>query len=446
MSEITSAESIVAEIMSNGESSLNRSWADQPVDTLADALERLPASSRNVLWAALDAEKHAVILPLLSQCARESVLSDTSLDELTSIIPMMESRTTAAVVDYLDSEHAATVIDALSTAESDAVNTRLASAPDSVLRWMRDDVVKVQLDWTIAQVSSFIQKQYAVLPSYTSTLLVVDEDNRYVGKLALINLTVCSFDTLVRDVVDVDTIAIDETATETTIVDIFDDRRLIQVPVVDAESKLLGRVTVDEAIELIKKRSDDQFMKTAGLEHETDLFATPLMSYKSRGVWLAINLLTVFLAAGVISLFQHTVQQVVALAVLMPIVSSMGGIAGSQTLTLTIRGLSMGQLSRSNTGWLFRKETWVGVLHGVTWALVVGVVTYFWFGELMLALSIAVALFLNLMAAAVVGVIIPLVLDRFGIDPALSGSVVLTTVTDIAGFTLFLGLATMWLI
>jgi len=446
MNESSPTELLVAQILQDGASATASVLKAESPETLADVLECLPAPSREALWNILDIDQHAAIMPLLPHSVRETVLSVISNDELSSIAPMMETRITAAVVDQLNPERAAGVIDSLGSADTDAVNARLASASDSVMRWMREDTATVRSHWTLEQVSAYVRENFSALPSYTSTLLVTDQDNRYLGKLALASLTISPPETQVQEVMDTNTEVIYDTANEYEVADVFEDRRLIQVAVVDSDNILLGRVTVDEALELIKKRSDDQFMKTAGLEHDTDLFATPFTSFKARGIWLAINLVTVFLAAGVISFFQHTVQQVVALAVLMPIVSSMGGIAGSQTLTLTIRGLSMGQLGHSNVGWLFRKETWVGVLHGVTWSVVVGLVTYFWFGSTMLALSIAVALFLNLLAAAIVGVIIPLVLDKVGADPALSGSVVLTTVTDIVGFTLFLGLATWWLL
>ncbi len=421
-------------------------WDDFTPEFTADVLEQLPAPTREVVWLSLTTDQRTAVLPQLDTPVQDSLIFHTTNDELASITPSLPLRTATLVVEQLDSKSAAAVIDALGLTESEAVQRNLASAPDSVLRWMRDDSVTIQADWALSEVVIHLKSNYSSLPWYTNTLLVVDENQHYLGKLPLIMLTTRSPETLVRDVLDNDTNVILSSANEAEVAALFDDHRLIQAAVVDEDQRLLGRVTIEEALTVIKKRSGDQFMKTAGMEHDTDLLATPLKSYKSRGVWLAINLVTVFMAAGVISLFQHTLQQIVALAVLMPIVSSMGGIAGSQTLTLTIRGLSMGQLSRGNLGWLFKKELWVGILHGVTWALVVGAVTAVWFGSPMLAVSIALALFLNLLAAAVVGVIIPVVLDKFGIDPALSGSVVLTTVTDIVGFTLFLGLATWWLL
>jgi magnesium transporter len=445
MSDVSEANLLVAKIMQGGIDPVLHELDEHSPDEIADALERLPFPLRATLWSQLSAELHASILPLLPSCISDSLVRQIDADELTSIAPMMDSRDAAALVNQLDEKHAATFIDCLSDTDTEAVNARLASAPESVLRWMREDAVKVQNTWTLRQVSEYIRNNFTELPRYTSSLLVVDDNDRYLGKLALAELFIGAPETIAQEVMDADAIAISDTASESEVAAIFDDRRLVQAPVVNKDGRLLGRVTVDEAIELIKKRSDDQFMKTAGLEHDTDLFATPYTSFKSRGIWLAINLVTVFLAAGVISFFQDTVQQVVALAVLMPIVSSMGGIAGSQTLTLTIRGLSMQQLSRSNLGWLFKKEAWVGVLHGLTWAIVVGLVTLFWFGSPLLGLSIAVALFLNLLAAAFVGISIPVILEKLGIDPALSGSVVLTTVTDILGFGLFLALATWWL-
>jgi magnesium transporter len=218
------------------------------------------------------------------------------------------------------------------------------------------------------------------------------------------------------------------------------------VAVLDEEDRLLGRITIDDVVDIIREEADRALLASAGLEEEEDLFAPVLPSAKRRAVWLGINLVTVFLAARVIGLFEDALEKIVALAVLMPVVASMGGIAGSQTLTLTIRGLALDQIAASNVRWLTIKEILVGALNGVAWALIVALVAYFWFHSTGIAGVIAAAMMLNLLAAAAAGVAIPLILDRFDLDPALSGAVILTTVTDVVGFLSFLGLASLFLL
>jgi magnesium transporter len=236
------------------------------------------------------------------------------------------------------------------------------------------------------------------------------------------------------------------TTPESEVAALFERRDLISVGVLDDEDHLLGRITVDEVVAVIRKEADERLLKSAGLEAEPDLFAPVLPSAKSRAVWLGINLITVFLAAWVIGRFEEALDKIVALAVLMPVVASMGGIAGSQTLTLTIRGLALDQIAQSNVRWLARKEVAIGAINGVVWALVVAVVAYLWFQSTGIAAVIAVAMVLNLLAAALSGIAVPLVLHRLGIDPALSGAVILTTVTDVVGFLSFLGLASLFLL
>jgi magnesium transporter len=227
---------------------------------------------------------------------------------------------------------------------------------------------------------------------------------------------------------------------------LFSDHDLVSVAVVDEDGLLIGRVTIDDIVDIIQEEADHQILGAAGLNEEEDLFAPVIPSAQRRALWLGINLSTAFLAAWVIGLFAATLDKVVALAVLMPIVASMGGIAGSQTLTLIIRGLALGQISSSNARWLAYKEIAISALNGFTWALVVGVISFFWFDNLLISGVLGAAMVINLLAAAFSGVAIPLLMEKFGIDPALAGSVVLTTVTDVVGFMSFLGLATLFLL
>jgi len=226
----------------------------------------------------------------------------------------------------------------------------------------------------------------------------------------------------------------------------FENHDWFFAPVVDKKGYFLGRIMVDDVVDSIREEADHAMLAPVGLDEDEDLFAPVLPSAKRRAVWLALNLVTAFLASWVIGLFEATLDKVVALAVLMPIVASMGGVAGSQTLTLTIRGLAMGQIAQSNTRWLLRKEVGIGILNGILWALVVATISYLWFNSQDIALLIGVALILNMIAAALAGILVPLTLHKLNVDPALSGAVVLTTVTDVVGFMSFLGLATLFLL
>ena len=289
-------------------------------------------------------------------------------------------------------------------------------------------------------------RRHSELPTHTDALMVVDGENRYLGKLDIATVLTAQPETLVREVMrkDVDKVSAD--ASEHDVLTLFERRDLISVAVVGEGDALLGRICIDDVLDLIREQAEHSMMKRAGLNEEEDLFAPVMPSAKRRGVWLGINLVTVFLAAWVIGQFEEVLEKFVALAVLMPVVASMGGIAGSQTLTLTIRGLALDQIAKSNVRWLTLKEIGVGILNGLVWSLVVALVAFLWFEDAGIALIIAVAMVLNLLAAAISGVSIPLLLNRLGIDPALSGAVVLTTVTDVIGFLSFLGLATVFLL
>jgi magnesium transporter len=276
--------------------------------------------------------------------------------------------------------------------------------------------------------------------------MVTNEHGIYLGKLPITDAIAEHPDTLVADVMLAMADWVSANADEHDVSDLFERRELMSAAVVDEQGKLLGRITVNDVVDVILAKADKNLLAQAGLNEEEDLFAPVIPSAKRRAIWLGINLVTVFLAAWVIGRFEEVLDKIVALAVLMPIVASMGGIAGSQTLTLTIRGLSMGQISRSNLRWLGDKEMAVGLLNGIAWSVVVAIVTFAWFQDPAIALIIAAAMILNLIAASFSGVFIPVLLVRMGIDPALSGPVILTTVTDIIGFLSFLGLATLFLI
>jgi magnesium transporter len=309
---------------------------------------------------------------------------------------------------------------------------------------MRFDAIEVRADIDIYTVLRYLRR-HKILPDQTDGLMVVDEDGYYLGKLNLSTLVTQPGSARVESVMDASEQAISAYMEEDEVAHLFDRRDLVSVAVVDAAGKFIGRVTVDDVLDVIRGQSERALMGMAGLDEEADIFAPVITSAKRRALWLGINLCTASLAAWVIGQFEASIAQLVALAILMPIVASMGGVAGSQTLTLTVRGLALGQVSLSNMRWLLRRELGVGLLNSLLWASMMGLVAWLIF-EPGVGAVIAAALTINMTLAVGAGVFIPIVLDRLGIDPALSASMILMTITDVMGFLTFLGLATIFLL
>jgi magnesium transporter len=304
--------------------------------------------------------------------------------------------------------------------------------------------VSVRSDVTVEVVLRYLRMR-GELPDKTDRLFVVDRDDRYLGTAALTRLLTEDPEKTVGNILDAEAprIAPDMAANE--VARLFQDRDLVSAAVVDNSGRLLGRITVDDVVDVIREAAAHEVMAASGLRDEEDVFAGVLPSTRRRLLWLGINLITAFLAAAVVSRFEGTIEKVAALAALMPIVASMGGIAGTQTVTLIIRGIALGQVEWVNARWLLWKEIAVGGLNGLIWAVIVGTVTIAWYGTWKIAAIIAAATLINLLAAAAVGVIVPLMLRRMRIDPALSAGVILTTFTDCIGFATLLGLGALFL-
>jgi magnesium transporter len=410
----------------------------------ADLLEALPPAPRSALWEAMPAEQEGEILAHLHEEVRTGILEDMAPRELAAAVKTMEPEDLAEVLDELPEDRSERLVRGLEEDYRKRLEAVRSFEEGTAGRLMSAAVISVRKDVTLAVVLRWLRRHES-LPSHTDAIMVVNPEGAFEGKLDLAAVVTGNPDALVEEVMEPEAEAVRGEEPEKAVVTLFERRDLVSVPVLDAEGKLLGRITVDDAMDAMRRESDRMLLHSAGLEEEEDLFAPVLPSARRRGVWLGINLITVFLAAWVIGRFQAALDQIVALAVLMPIVASMGGIAGSQTLTLTIRGLALDQIAASNVRWLTFKEVGVGLLNGLAWALVVAVVSYLWFGNPGIAGVIAVAMVLNLFVATASGVAIPLLLRRLGIDPALSGAVILTTVTDVVGFLSFLGLAS-WLL
>jgi len=411
----------------------------------AGLLESLPPGERTSAWEMVDSEQAGRILVHLHDEVRARLALEMDPEELGIAARALPLDDLVDLIQDLPREAGQGLLHTMGLREREQLESMLSYPEDSAGGLMNTDQISVRADLHLRSILRYLRLLEG-LPGHTDKLMVIDRKGRYLGTLRLQQLLTSRPEQQVKQVMDKELQAIPAQMQSQEVARRFQDLDLISAPVVDEAGHLLGRITVDDIVDVIREESERSLMSMAGLDEKDDIFAPVLTSTSRRSVWLGVNLITAFLAAWVIGLFESTLQQVVALAVLMPIVASMGGIAGSQTLTLVIRGLALGQVERGNALLLLGKELGIGILNALLWALVVAGLAVTWFGSWEIGGIIAAAILLNLLCAALAGVTIPLVLRRLGIDPALAGSVILTTVTDVVGFLAFLGLATLLLV
>lgn len=438
-------ETVVEHIEAEDADALLEALDDLRPGDIAHVLESLPPSEREPVWECLEPETRGEVLIELRDEVRENVLEQMSTQELMRAIVDLDTEELADLLDSVPDQAVPAVLASLDAQDRARLEQTLSYPEDTAGRLMDSDLISVRPNVTVDVVLRYLRR-HETLPEHTDSLMVVDKNNTYLGNLPLHRLLTAQPGQSVGELTETNADRVTVTTEAEDAATLFERHDLVSLAVVDDDNKLLGRITVDEIVDFIHEEADQTLMNMAGLDQDDDLFAPVLPSAQRRAFWLGINLATAFLAAYVIGLFEATLQQIVALAVLMPIVASMGGIAGSQTLTLAIRGLALKQITTTNARWLALKELAVGALNGIIWALVVAVIAVLWFGDWRIGAIIATAMVLNLLAAAAAGIAIPLLLDKLNLDPALSGSVILTTVTDVVGFMSFLGLATIFLL
>jgi magnesium transporter len=377
--------------------------------------------------------------------ARTELMLDMDTADLLNATEGLDADDVADILQDLPEHVMREVLRAMDSQHRRRIETILAYEEDTAGGLMNTDVVTIRSDLTLEVVLRYL-RMLVDLPENTDSLYVVDHTGAYIGTLALSQIVTRSRSMTVSNVMSHQVDAIPADMPSNQVAHRFEKHDLISAPVVDDENRLLGRITIDDVVDVIRDEAEHSMLSMAGLGEDEDTFAPIGKSIHRRSVWLGVNLLTAFLAAWVIGLFDTTIEKQVALAILMPIVASMGGIAGSQTLTLVIRSMALGQLNKQNQRWLLRKELAVGASNGLIWAVAISLVTMLWFHNIYLGLLIGAAIVINLIAAALAGVSIPIGLKKIGIDPALSGSVLLTTVTDVVGFVAFLGFATLFIV
>lgn len=411
---------------------------------IATVLESLPNRQRDIVWES-DSIDESEVLAYLNDAVRVDLIQDMDAEEVAAATEQMDADDAVDLLQDLPEGVIAEVLQAVDEQQRDRFTQILFYPEDSAGGLMNIDALTVRADLTLKIVMRYLRLKKE-LPEKTDVLMVVDRNNYYQGTLSLTDILTHEPAKTVAQVMQTTLEPVLVTESTQEVARVFEQRDLLSAPVVDENGLLLGRITIDDVVDVIRETADHVMMGRAGLDEEEDMFAPILSTTKQRAIWLGINLGTAFLAAWVIGLFSNALEQIVALAVLMPIVASMGGIAGSQTLTVVIRGMALGQVSATNAPWLLRKEIAVGILNGCLWALVVAGLAVLWFKSWSLGIIIGSALLINLFFAALAGMLIPLLLKRLSIDPALAGGVILTTVTDVIGFAAFLGLATLFLL
>ena len=406
-------------------------------------LESLPSQQRDQIWPQIDPAFLGAVLLETGDEVRDNKLKELSSTEIAEIIETLpDVDDQADIILSLPTDKLVDILHTLDEQKREKLESVLSYNDDTAGGLMNIDQITIRADVSLDVVLRYLRIR-GDMPNHTDQLFVTDRHDHYLGALYLGDLLTNDPDVLVKNIMRTDISAMHAHISDTEVAREFENYDLVSAPIVDEQHKLIGRITIDDVVDVIRDEGEHSIMSMAGLDDEEDMFSPALTSAKRRGVWLGINLLTAFLAAGVIGFFENILEQVVALAILITIVPSMGGIAGSQTLTLAIRGLALGQLGSSNYKSLIKKEISIGVLNGLIWALVVASFSIIWFENFAIGAVIGFALIVNLVAGAFAGAVIPALLRQFGIDPAIAGGVILTTFTDVIGIIAFLGLATL---
>ena len=413
-----------------------------PAD-IAHQIESAPPKVRRVLWDLIDKELEGLVIGELSEELSGEILQEMESHEVASITQGLDPDDIADILQQLPEKFIPEVLQAMSEQDRLRVESVLNFAEDTAGGLMNTDTITVRPDITLDVVLRYLRR-HEELPSITDNIFVVDRKDSLLGILPLSKLLTSSPNITAREIMVTEVDSIFADMEDSKVARLFKKNDWVSAPVIDQKHKLLGRITIDDVVDVISEEADHSLLSLAGLSDEEGTFTSIGRTAPRRAVWLGVNLLTAILASSVINIFEDTIEKVVTLAILMPIVASMGGVAGSQTLTVVVRGMALGQTNKSNLNWLLSKEFTVGALNGMVWAIVMGGVAALWFDDLLIAIIISAAMAINLIVAAVAGAILPVILKSFKIDPALAGTVALTTITDVVGFLSFLGLATLF--
>ena len=410
---------------------------------IAHALESSPPKQRTLLFSLLKTEEEGDVLFELGEEIQQDLVSNISNEELTEAVKELELDEVVDILQNLPEERMNKILSNMSLVDRKRIEIGLTFPDNTAGGLLNTDVISVRPSNSINEVISYLRDQ-GDLPENTDKIFVVNQENEYLGELSISKIITSKPTMLVREIMETEFLPIDVDLDDKEVATLFERNDLISSSVVDADGKLIGRITIDDVVDVIREDADQNLLGMAGVAEDT--FAPPGRAARSRVCWLSLNLATAFIAASAINLFQGVIDKIVYLAVLMPIVASMGGVAATQTLTIVLRGLTLEQINTSNIRWLFKRELAVSILNGIVLSILVGFITYAWFQDTIIAILISCALIINLMSSVVAGILVPLILRKLKQDPAIGGSVIVTTVTDVVGFISFLGLATIYLI
>lgn len=414
-----------------------------PAD-VAHILEALPLEQRLDVWELVKAERDGEILLEVSDAVRQTLIADMDSEELLAAAEQLDTDEMADLAADLPKDVLQDLLDSLDARNRERLESALAHDEDSVGALMDFDIVTIREDITLEVALRYLRR-IGTLPDHTDKLFVVDRNDILFGVLPLKRLVVCDLDLSVAEIMSDDAVVFHPGDLADDAVKAFERYDLVTAPVVDANNRLVGRLTVDTVMDYIREEADSDILSMAGLREEEDIFSSVWNSVKNRWAWLAINLVTAFFASRVIGVFENSIERIVALAALMPIVAGIGGNSGNQTTTMIVRGLALGQIAAHNMRALLLKELGVAVLNGLIWGGMLGLLAFALYHNILLGVVLTSAMTLNLLLAAVMGVLIPFTMTRFGRDPAVGSSVLITAVTDSGGFFIFLGLATVFL-
>ena len=410
---------------------------------IAHALESSPPKQRKLFFSLLETNEEGDVLVDLVEEIQQELVSNISNEELAEAVKELEPDETVDILQNLPEDRMNTILSKMSYRDRKRIEIGLTYPENTAGGLLNTDVISVRPSHSIEVVINYLRDQEE-LPDNTDKIFVVNKEDKYIGEIAISKIITCKPNLTVREIMSTSSNPILVSQDDKEVATIFERNDIISSAVIDESGKLIGRITIDDVLDVIREDADQNFLGMAGVAEDT--FAPPGRAARSRVFWLSMNLVTAFIASMTINIFKDVLDQIVYLAILMPIVASMGGVAATQTLTIVLRGLTLEQINSSNLKWLFKRELAVSILNGFVLSILVGLVTYFWFNEITLALLISFALIINLVSSVIAGVFVPIILRSFNQDPAISGSVVVTTVTDVVGFLSFLGLATVFLI
>ena len=412
---------------------------------IARLLEAIQPKDRAVIWPGIEVSIQGEVLKEVNEDVQSQLIGEMSVDDLVKATEKLDTDDLADIIPNLPESAVHSLLLTLDFKHRERLNKILSYPEDSAGGLMNTDFITVRPDVTIRAVIRYL-RLLKEMPVDTDQIFVVDRDFNYLGSLLITTLLTEGPEQMVDSLTNNEASKpINADTDESEVAILFEQRNLISAPVIDENNQLVGRITIDDVVDVIRDQAEHSVMSMVGLDEDEDVFAPIFQSSKRRSVWLGVNLITAFIAVYFIGLFEATLQQKIALAILMPVVASMGGIAGTQTLIIVTRGIATGRVTSANIKTLINKEVAVSGLNGIIWSVVIGLITYYWFSDLLLSLVIALAIITNLLVAAFSGAFLPLALTKLKIDPALAGGVILTTITDVIGFVAFLGLAALFI-